>query len=167
MRSRRRRCLAFCVTIAGYLGVGLGHAGDLVAPATDFQLRISGDVKCPLTLNAADYRALIWLGMGPVNLKRLCDTFQCDKSADDIQSQLQYRWGYDKLLAARSIEGKSEGGSKRVQRLDCPHPDPAQYVSPYAATGARKSPPPPGPRPHTWSPARSGRLAAAFRVTMS
>ena len=64
MRSRRRRCLAFCVTIAGYLGVGLGHAGDLVAPATDFQLRISGDVKRPLTLNAADYRALIWLGDG-------------------------------------------------------------------------------------------------------
>jgi len=42
--------------------------------------------KRPLTLNAADYRALIWLGMGPVNLKRLCDTFQCDKSADDIHS---------------------------------------------------------------------------------
>jgi hypothetical protein len=99
MRSRRRRCLAFCVTIAGYLRVGLGHAGGSAAPATDFQLRISGDVKRPLTLNAADYRALIWLGMGPVNLKRLCDTCQCDKSADAIHSQLQYRWGYDKLLA--------------------------------------------------------------------
>ena len=58
MRSRMGKALAFWMTIAVCLVVQLGQAGEPVGPATDFQLRIGGDVECPLTINAVDFAEL-------------------------------------------------------------------------------------------------------------
>jgi DMSO/TMAO reductase YedYZ molybdopterin-dependent catalytic subunit len=58
MRSGGSRYLALCLIIAICLGVGLGHAGEPVAPAADVQLHIGGDVEHPLTLKAADLAKL-------------------------------------------------------------------------------------------------------------
>lgn len=58
MRSRVRKDLAFWMTIAVCLVVQLGHAGEPIAPAVDFQLRIGGDVERPLTVNAVDFAKL-------------------------------------------------------------------------------------------------------------
>ena len=46
------------MTIAVCLVVQLGQAGEPAGPATDFQLRIGGDVECPLTINAVDFAEL-------------------------------------------------------------------------------------------------------------
>jgi hypothetical protein len=58
MCSRMGRELAFWMTIAVCLVVQLGQAGEPVAPAADFQLRIGGDVERPLTINAVDFAKL-------------------------------------------------------------------------------------------------------------
>jgi hypothetical protein len=50
--SRMGKELAFWMTIAVCLVVQLGQAGEPVAPAANFQLRISGNVERPLTINA-------------------------------------------------------------------------------------------------------------------